>query len=174
MNETMTRALLQPPHYSLLFHREPITSSSCSMSTSTAVHIHACTILYCASTQKYVHAFKYMYVTNGVGLSVSRKIENHAYKMGTRAALLALLFVCCLLCALAEGKPTQKTVAIDVKPSGQVAHQSVKLVRGVHYSIRSRARWALARLTVTVVCSAVLCPGRWNHLRVHACSSWRY
>ena len=54
-------------------------------------------------------------------------------KMELQFALhvLALCFIFSVLTQGKRGKKLEETLSFDVKPSGQVAHQSIKLVRKI-------------------------------------------
>ena len=52
-------------------------------------------------------------------------------KMELRFVLHVLIALCFGLAEGKGGKKLEETLSFDVKPSGQVAHQSIKLVRSI-------------------------------------------
>ena len=86
-------------------------------------------------------------------------------------ALCLLLAVSCRHALCTGKKRLLETLSFDIKPSGQITHQTIKLVShpsGVDIS----TRFTNSTLGIYLTCPGVL--GEWSHVCVHVCCSRRY
>ena len=110
-----------------------------------------------------------------IALQLTRTTPTMASRLST-FLLLTLSLVSLAICK--DGKKSEETISIDVKPSGQITHETVKLVSTQSETTLISLSDKFDKLyTVALHCllhTKYLLVGEWSEVYVHLCSCGWY